>query len=194
VHGVPRRCLIAVHGVGLDADGLAALAPWLRAVVLCPSSNAYLLGAAPPYALLEAAGVPVALGSDSRLTAAGDLLDEMRFACGQGIAPAALARWQAEGRALLGVPPPFAPDTPADFLLLPAYVPLHQARRGDLALVVRGGIAQWGQPHLLRAFGVAGVPAALDGGRIALHPALAARIRRSMIAEPGLSLGARQPG
>jgi hypothetical protein len=55
-------------------------------LIVCPSSNHFLFGKLPDLALLGTVEM-VALGSDSPLTATGDLLDELRFA----ISPCKLA-------------------------------------------------------------------------------------------------------
>jgi hypothetical protein len=71
--------LIAVHGVGIDPHGVAAFRASGAALVWCPSSNLFLFGRTAPAALL-AEGIDVLLGSDSLLTGAGDLLEELRLA------------------------------------------------------------------------------------------------------------------
>jgi cytosine/adenosine deaminase-related metal-dependent hydrolase len=71
--------LIAVHGVGMDADAVDQFRSSGAALVWCPTSNLFLFGRTAPAALL-AEGIDVLLGSDSRLTGEGDLLDEIRCA------------------------------------------------------------------------------------------------------------------
>ena len=51
----------------------------LAAVILCPTSNKFLFHQFPSFSLVHSLN-KVSLGSDSPLTAAGDLLDEIRFA------------------------------------------------------------------------------------------------------------------
>ena len=51
----------------------------LAAVILCPTSNKFLFDRSPSLAFIQSLN-SVILGSDSPLTAAGDLLDEIRFA------------------------------------------------------------------------------------------------------------------
>ena len=79
---------VIVHGTGLDDEGLKLLKESGAALVWCPSSNVFLFNKT-----LEpdriASVQSKALGSDSPLTAAGDLLDELRFAHSLG-APADL--------------------------------------------------------------------------------------------------------
>jgi cytosine/adenosine deaminase-related metal-dependent hydrolase len=70
---------VLVHGVALDRKGLALARQRGGSLVWCPSSNLFLLGKTLDRPVLRS-GLPIALGSDSALTAAGDLLDEMRVA------------------------------------------------------------------------------------------------------------------
>jgi|HubBroStandDraft_6_1064221.scaffolds.fasta_scaffold00125_26 cytosine/adenosine deaminase-related metal-dependent hydrolase/SAM-dependent methyltransferase len=70
---------VVVHALGLDEPGLALLKSRRASLVWCPTSNHFLFGTTHSRQAFEA--LPsVALGSDSPLTAAGDLLDELRFA------------------------------------------------------------------------------------------------------------------
>jgi cytosine/adenosine deaminase-related metal-dependent hydrolase/SAM-dependent methyltransferase len=70
---------VVVHGLGLNAEGFSLLQSRGAALVWCPSSNAFLFGRTLSRANLRKLAL-VALGSDSSLTAKGDLLDELRFA------------------------------------------------------------------------------------------------------------------
>jgi cytosine/adenosine deaminase-related metal-dependent hydrolase/SAM-dependent methyltransferase len=70
---------VIVHGLGLDQRGITLLRSLGAALVWCPTSNVFLFGRTHDRQTIE--GLPkVALGSDSPLTAQGDLLDEIRFA------------------------------------------------------------------------------------------------------------------
>lgn len=62
-HLGPRS--LAVHAVDLDEEDLADLARSRATVVLCPRSNLYIGGRLPDLPRLEAAGVPLAVGTDS---------------------------------------------------------------------------------------------------------------------------------
>jgi cytosine/adenosine deaminase-related metal-dependent hydrolase len=72
-----------VHGVGLDASGHELLEQCGASLVWCPTSNLFTLGRT-----LEVCDVMrhrrVALGSDSAMTARGDLLDEIHYAYSEG--------------------------------------------------------------------------------------------------------------
>lgn len=77
--GILNERSVIVHGNGLDADGLELLTKCGAALVWCPSSNVFLF--AQTRSPDEIASLALtALGSDSPLTATGDLLDEVRFA------------------------------------------------------------------------------------------------------------------
>lgn len=70
---------VLVHGLALGQRGVALLVKRHASLIVCPSSNQFLFGALPNLSLLTS--VPnLSLGNDSPLTAAGDLLDELRFA------------------------------------------------------------------------------------------------------------------
>jgi cytosine/adenosine deaminase-related metal-dependent hydrolase len=100
----PRTVL--VHAVGLNSEGWELVRRSGAAVVWCPRSNLFTLGATLDVRKLLVAQIPVALGADSPLTAAGDLLDEMRFAMEQyGLSPSeTLALAAASAARMLGLP------------------------------------------------------------------------------------------
>jgi len=72
---------VVIHGLALNKKGLQLLRDSGAGLIWCPSSNVFLFGRtlAPRDILFLS---QVALGSDSSLTAEGDLLDELRFAHG----------------------------------------------------------------------------------------------------------------
>jgi cytosine/adenosine deaminase-related metal-dependent hydrolase len=77
--GVVGQDTLLIHGVGLtEADRVNAVSRG-AGLVWCPSSNQFLVGATAVIHEFLLAGL-VALGSDSMLTADGDLLDELRAA------------------------------------------------------------------------------------------------------------------
>jgi cytosine/adenosine deaminase-related metal-dependent hydrolase len=73
----PRSIL--VHGVGIRCSDVPLLRRTHTSLVWCPTSNHFTLNRTLDRAVLNS-GIPVALGSDSAMTADGDLLDELRFA------------------------------------------------------------------------------------------------------------------
>jgi cytosine/adenosine deaminase-related metal-dependent hydrolase len=78
--GALDRRTVLVHGVGLDIPGLALVRERRASVIWCPSSNLFMLGRTIDATALLRDNIPVALGSDSSLTAAGDLIDELQVA------------------------------------------------------------------------------------------------------------------
>jgi cytosine/adenosine deaminase-related metal-dependent hydrolase/ubiquinone/menaquinone biosynthesis C-methylase UbiE len=74
---------VIIHGLGMDAKGRALLRSANAGLIWCPSSNDFLFGRTLSVQQLRKIG-SVALGSDSPLTAQGDLLDEIRYAWEHG--------------------------------------------------------------------------------------------------------------
>lgn len=70
---------VLVHGLAIDQESAILLRLRRASLVICPSSNYFLFGRVPDINVLDKTD-PMALGSDSPLTANGDLLDEVRFA------------------------------------------------------------------------------------------------------------------
>jgi cytosine/adenosine deaminase-related metal-dependent hydrolase/ubiquinone/menaquinone biosynthesis C-methylase UbiE len=70
---------VLVHGLALNPKAVALLNRRRSALVVCPTSNQFLFHCAPSSTLIKSLNV-VVLGSDSPLTSAGDLLDEVSFA------------------------------------------------------------------------------------------------------------------
>lgn len=70
---------VLVHGLAIDEAGVRLLNERGSAVIICPTSNYFLFHKNHSSAQLQAID-RLALGSDSPLTADGDLLDEIRFA------------------------------------------------------------------------------------------------------------------
>jgi cytosine/adenosine deaminase-related metal-dependent hydrolase len=68
-----------VHGVGLTAAGIDLVRSRGASVIWCPSSNLGMLGRTVSRAVLRS-GLPVALATDSALSAPVDLLDELTVA------------------------------------------------------------------------------------------------------------------
>jgi cytosine/adenosine deaminase-related metal-dependent hydrolase len=78
---------VLVHGLAIDHDALEQIIASEASLIICPSSNYYLFGKVPDFSFLSRIE-NVALGSDSPLTAEGDLLDEINFAIRScGISP-----------------------------------------------------------------------------------------------------------
>jgi cytosine/adenosine deaminase-related metal-dependent hydrolase len=172
--------------------------------VWCPSSNRFLLGRT---ALVDRflADEPssrdsIALGTDSRLSGARDLLAELRAARdAANVEPGDLMRMATSNAArLLRVEGAgkIAPGAPADLLVIPPLArdpatALLEVERSGILLVASGGRPLVGAPELSPVFAArraAAVPANLDGRARILDGALARRVRASSLAEPGLEL------
>jgi cytosine/adenosine deaminase-related metal-dependent hydrolase/ubiquinone/menaquinone biosynthesis C-methylase UbiE len=78
LHALEHRSVL-IHGLALDEAGIALLNKRDASLVVCPSSNQFLFGKTHMRDQLLSVK-RLALGSDSPLTAKGDLLDELRFA------------------------------------------------------------------------------------------------------------------
>ncbi len=77
--GMLSRRTMLVHAVGAGPAELEAICKRGSSIVWCPSSNLFTLGRTLSIDALRS-GVSIALGTDSALTAEGDLIDEMRVA------------------------------------------------------------------------------------------------------------------
>ncbi len=190
---------VLIHGVGLTDADVADAAPRIRGLVWCPSTNIDLLGATADSIRWANAGGRLALGSDSRLTADGDLLDEMRrSADATGFARQSrmiLKMVTTNAAEILGVPDAghLQPGAHADFVVIRSsegdVCALCQSRRADLALVVKGGVPQLGDPAVMAKFRhIPTVTAVLDGVPKAIHRDLARRLLRCRLRERGLEM------
>ncbi len=205
---------VFVHAVGILAEDMVDAQLHAKAigefpvghgsefpVVWCPTTNMYLLGHTGHARMGWNTGVFI--GSDSRLTADGDLLDEMRFAATRYssypdlnghqfvvyLVTNPFFRWNGLENRLT----PFHPKNCADFIVISSSDnsehQLCNSRRADLALIIRGGVPQIGAPELMAKFPhVPTVAATLDGVPKAIHRDLAQRIHRCTLKEPGLEV------
>ncbi|PJF27078.1 MAG: hypothetical protein CUN53_05395 [Phototrophicales bacterium] len=181
--GCVGKNTVIVHGVGLTEDDLHDALATIRGLVVCPTTNRYLLDRDPPIYRWKHEGKfwhPLAVGSDSRLTADGDWLTEYHAADETQIRP----------NVLIGVPMAGSLNRGAfgDFLIARAGQSVRQ--RSDYALIAFRGVPQIGDPDLMLKFPVESVPAALDGVSKRINLDLARRIARCSLKEPGLELDA----
>jgi cytosine/adenosine deaminase-related metal-dependent hydrolase len=86
-----------VHGVGLTAAGIALMRRRRAGLVWCPTSNLTMLGRTVSRAVLRS-GIPMALATDSALSAPSDLLDALAVAR-QFLPPARLYEMVTSGPA-----------------------------------------------------------------------------------------------
>ena len=88
--GLLHKRTVIVHGVALGPRGLRLLRERGAALIACPVSNLFTLSSTLKQSALSS-GVAIALGTDSALTATGDVLDTLR---------AARAIWKLSGAKL----------------------------------------------------------------------------------------------
>ncbi len=197
--GCLRANSVLVHCVGLSAADVERVIERGAAVVWCPSSNLALLGRTLDPRRLFAAG-RLALGTDSRLSGARDMLDEMRGVLARGELDRAQLQDAATsaGARILRMPGrgSLAPGDVADLVVVrdtggDATSGLAGLRRSELRAVVRDGLPCIADLDLAEWFAMAGVetvPVTLDG-----HPKLLARwLADAEVAalEPGFALAA----
>jgi len=190
---------VLVHGVGLGEQDIDRVIERDAAVVWCPTSNRNLLGRSLDPRRLCAAG-RLALGSDSRLSGARDLLDEMRGIAVRGeLSPEQLLGLVTSHAArILRLPSSgsLAAGTPADLVIVEdrggdERCGLVGLGRSEIRAVVRHGVPRIADPDFAEWFDVAGmetVPVTLDGKPKLLAKPLA---EAALVAlEPGLELAA----
>jgi cytosine/adenosine deaminase-related metal-dependent hydrolase len=192
--GCVGKNTVIVHGMGMTDEDIADAARIVRGLVVCPTTNCYLLGKTADVEAWMGHGGRVWIGSDSRLTADGDLLDELN-----GLYHDQNGRQEWRPYTIDPVGTPFLASAPSLNLssglsvgcaanwIIPQTALL--TTRADLALVVRGGVAQIGDPDVMAKFPhVQTIPALLDGVTKRIHIALAKQIARCTLREPGLEL------
>jgi cytosine/adenosine deaminase-related metal-dependent hydrolase len=138
---------LLVHGIALSRAQRMRLHLAAAGLIWCPSSNLHLFGKTADVAELAAQG-RVALGTDSRLSGIGDLLDELRLVAQLGVvddrslqslvtsASARMLRLRDRGE--------LRARSRADLLILPARTRLATARRADVRLVLVDGVVRYG--------------------------------------------------
>ncbi len=218
-----RQNTVIVHGVGLRNIKIGDFEfPNICGWVICPSSNKFLLGEIPTqdnnnifydYLWLN----DLALGSDSRLTAEGDLLDEMRmahnriidddiaFVIGNTFLQSSASHifhmvttWGADILKCRNIAE-LSKGHVSDYIVIQTVndesrgyyevEKLCNSHRADLALIVKDGIPQIGDPDMMAKFlQVQTVAATLDGVPKAIHIELARHIHQCTLKEPGLEV------
>ena len=78
IHALDHRTVL-VHGLACTPEAISLINQRRAALILCPTSNEFLFHRSPSLEFVRSLDT-VVLGNDSPLTAAGDLLDEIRFA------------------------------------------------------------------------------------------------------------------
>ena len=200
--GALRENTVLVHGVALTPLDWRRVMARGASLVWCPASNMFLFGqTAPVRQFLDNCGessAHVCVGSDSRLTGARDILDELRTARDSAdVTPAELLRavttapariLKLTGAGLIAV------GAPADLVVLPALKDdpaeaLLAAERRDISLVAIGGRPVVSAPELRAVFAARRIgarPIVVDGRDRLADRRLGWAIARSPIQEPGV--------
>lgn len=181
---------ILIHGVGLKEPHLTKAVQTSGGLVWCPSSNYFLVGETAQVKKWYGAG-KLALGSDSRLTANGDLLDELRTAFSTiQLTPPELFHLVTDHAAkLLKLADcgDLKAGMRADVIALPKpahedfYRHLIDAQRSDIQWVMREGKILWQQDRQTPNCKLDGVPYRMD-------QELLNRVKKCQIAEKGLQI------
>jgi cytosine/adenosine deaminase-related metal-dependent hydrolase len=182
--GVLDQRTAIIHGVALDRHSLDLMRRRRASLVWCPTSNINILGRTVSRAVLRS-GIPIALATDSALSASVDLLDELavarRYVPPERLyemvtaAPARILRL-AKSRDWIAVRSPSREPAQALF-------------EGSIALVVTAGRIRLIAPELARQ-----LPASLRRGLQPLHidgrpPVLVAAPVRSLRRSAARHLG-----
>ena len=197
------RCVagntVLVHGVALDARDTTRVLDAGGSLVWCPSSNEFLFGTTARVGAFAGAH-RLALGSDSRLSGEGDLLDELRAAARTrqlsaealtrtvGLNAAAMLRLPAAGVVSVGQPADLcmlrrAADDPFETMV--------QSTRSDVRLTMIGGMPMIGDRSMRAVFAAmrqSCVDALVDGAPRLLTRWIARRVQAMVIREPGLEV------
>jgi hypothetical protein len=201
--GCLRRNTVLVHGVAVTAALWQRILEKGASLIWCPASNLFLFGQTIPVRqFLDAAPdawTHLCLGSDSRLTGARDLLDEIRTAVAAAsvsaaevmrmvtLAPARVLKLSDAGQ--------IAVDQPADLLVIPGKAnnagdALLAAHRADVLCVTLAGRPIVGAQRFSGVFKARRVDAraiGVDGVERLADRVLARDIARCPIQEEGVT-------
>jgi hypothetical protein len=193
--------MVLIHGIGLKPIGDMWL-PSIENLVWCPTTNHYLLNSIRN--MHDDWKRIIWLGSDSRLTADGDLLDEIRFLRTQFadipyedilamVMISTLGHPDAqelENLNLISIHGHYA-----DWLAVKSDVDLTDTARSQLAAVCTAGIPQIGNPDVMAKFPhIETVACTLDGVEKRMNVELARQVHRCTLKEQGLEVDALPTG
>ena len=184
---------LLVHGIALDQAQRIRLHSAGAGLIWCPSSNLRLFGETARVGELSALG-RIAIGTDSRLSGARDMFDELRVAAQvsglddrtlESLATrdgARLLRLTDRGTLRVGAR--------ADILILPAATRLAAAKRADVRLVMIDGVARYGDRDLAQRVAPRAewAEVRVDGVTKSLDGSLAARLSHARACELGLEI------
>ena len=195
----PRTVL--VHGVGLCPSTAAMAIDAGASLVWCPSSNDWLFGATADVRPFDDAD-RLALGTDSRLSGAGDLLDELREAFAtRRVSSEGLIRLVTAGAAgvlRLGPLGRLAPGAPADVAIVRSsprdpFDTLTDATRSDVVMTMVGGVPAIAAPELREVFAATRTDtteACVDGSSRIVARWIGRRAAELAFPEPGFEVPA----
>lgn len=198
--GCLGRNTVLVHGVAINGHADRVLAAG-ASLVWCPSSNDFLFGRTADVRRFDNEG-RLAIGTDSRLSGQGDLLDELRAArATRQISAESLVRAvTTQAAAILRLPRAGRLEVgfPADLTILrrvarDPFDALVAATRTDVRLTMRDGVALIADPWLADVFRARredSVPTRVDGSERRLATWIARRVSRLELREPGLEVDA----
>jgi cytosine/adenosine deaminase-related metal-dependent hydrolase len=190
---------VLVHGVALTPAAARRVIDCGGALVWCPSSNQFLFGATADVRSFDDAG-RLAIGSDSRLSGDGDLLDEVRAAhATRQLSAASLVHAVTDGAARvlrLKEAGRLAPGVPADLCVIRRLSPdpietVTLARRADVALTMIDGRPLLSDADFASAFSAPPARVTLDGVLKLMDRSMAGRASAlTRFREPGLEVHA----
>jgi cytosine/adenosine deaminase-related metal-dependent hydrolase len=182
-----------IHGIALTQPQRSRLQRAGGALVWCPSSNLRLFDRTANIGELANNGL-IALGSDSRLSGARDLLEELAIARQVGGVDAhALQKMVTSDCArLLGLTDrgSLLPGLRADLVVLPAGAELSQTHRAEVRLVIINGVARYGDREYTQCAAPASdwMKVRVDGCEKSLHPVIGEQLRARRGQDAGLEL------
>jgi cytosine/adenosine deaminase-related metal-dependent hydrolase len=189
---------VIVHGVGMTDADMSDAAHHARGLVWCPTTNHYLLGKTTEvgsswdyHRASWRSDSHIALGSDSRLTADGDLLAEIPAAwvtsrCDVGCTDEATSNRAAHVMGLDDVGH-LQPGARADLVMIGRATRLSRSEHPKLVMVE--GVPMIGSPSVMGKFKqVPTIPVTLDGHEKRMNARLAHQYQRCKLDETGLVL------
>jgi cytosine/adenosine deaminase-related metal-dependent hydrolase len=190
---------VLIHGVGFGRAAADRVIGAGAGLVWCPSSNDFLFRRTADVRAFDDAD-RLALGSDSRLSGEGDLLDELKAAyatrqlSAEGLArivtsgAAQLLRLPAAGRVAAGVPADLTVVRP---LAACPFDTLVSATRSDVRMTMIDGQPCVAEPPLAGAFtaaAVAAMPARVDGAPRLVARWIGRHVSDMRLQEPGFEV------
>jgi cytosine/adenosine deaminase-related metal-dependent hydrolase len=190
---------VFIHGVAFCRASADRVIGAGAGLIWCPSSNQFLFNVTADVRAFDDAD-RLALGSDSRLSGEGDLLDELKAAhATRQLSAEGLARTVTTGAAKLlrtSGAGRLAPGAAADLMIVRPLAPcpfdsLVRAVRTDLRMTMIDGKPCVGEPALVSAFTAVGVPtmsARVDGAPRLVARWIGQHVSRMQLQEPGFEV------